>query len=256
MVTNWIRMLICFGMAFMMLMLVVSGDFVFLVNPKFRILMILSILLLIILGWVQCLHLKTRDLHSIGFWGYFFVAFPIFVYLFIPPKALDASMIEKKGITLVSSKQVTNQPTSSPTSKEPTEDQTAPYKEALKEMKTTDYIVFDEKNYSEYLSVLELYPKELVGKKIRIKGFVFRDDPSLKKDEFILSRFTISCCAADASVVGVKSQFPQASILKTDQWIEVEGVLRTTKRFEFDAPMIEIQSYRLTKAPKDPYIYF
>lgn len=71
-----------------------------------------------------------------------------------------------------------------------------------------------------------------------------------------MSRFTISCCAADASVVGVKSQSPQAPILKTDQWIEVEGVLQTTKRFDFDAPLIQIQSYQVTKEPKDPYIYF
>lgn len=168
MVTNWLRMLICFGMAFMLLVLVVSGDLVLLINPKFRILIILSILLLIILGWVQCLHLKSKDLHRIGFWGYVFVAFPIFVYLFIPPKALDASMIEKKGITLVSSKQVTNQQQSEKTSKEPTEDQTSPYQDAFIEMKKADVIVFDEKNYADYLSVLELYPKDLVGKKIRI----------------------------------------------------------------------------------------
>lgn len=255
--TSWIRVIICFGMAMMLIFLVVTGDLNLLINPRFRLLIIFSILLLIILGFVQCLHMKKRDLHPVGFWGYCLILLPIMVYIFVPPQALDASMVDKKGVTLVSSKQVKNNSANeSKDRNEPTIEQTAPYQDDYKKMKQADEIVFTEENYADYLSVLELYPTQLKGKKIRIKGFVFRDDPDLKKDQFVLSRFTISCCAADASVVGIVTQFSQTPILKKDQWIEVEGTLSTTKRFGFDAPIIQLQNYRITEKPKDPYIYF
>jgi putative membrane protein len=201
------------------------------------------------------LHMKKGALHKVGFWGYGFILLPIFVYLFVPPQALDASIVDKKGINLLSSQQVKSKPATNQPMPEDT-DQTKLYQEEFNEIKKTDEIVFTEKNFASYLSVLDLYPNEVKGKKIRIKGFVFRDEEALEPDQFVLSRFTVSCCAADANVVGVITQFAQTPILKKDQWLEVEGVLSTTKRYGFDAPLIQLQNYRVIEAPKDPYIYF
>lgn len=250
--TSWIRIFICFGMALMLTVSVVTGDIALLINPKFRILIILSIIMLLVLGMIQCWYLKKEEVHPIGLWGYLMILTPILVYLFFPPQALDASMINKKGVTLVSSNQAKERQAKQ--LEKPRQE--TPYQKVLNEMKKKPIIIFDEKNYAGYLSALELYPKELQGKKIRIKGFVFKDDPELKKDEFILSRFTVSCCTADASVVGVITKYHQAPILKADEWIEVEGTISTTKLFGYDSPLIELETYRKTQKPKDPYIYF
>lgn len=237
----------------MLVMLVVTGDLSLLINPKFRILIIFSIVILLILGMVQCWNLKEKELHTVGFWGYFLTLMPIVIYICFPPKALDASMINKKGVSLIQSSQVNNR---QPTSSQRQKNEEIPYKNILEKMKKETFIQFDENNYADYLSVLEIYPNELKGKRIRIKGFVFRDDPQLQKDEFVLSRFTVSCCAADATVVGIITKTPKAPTFKEDQWMEVEGTLSTIRVYGFDQPLILLESSREVSRPKDPYIYF
>jgi putative membrane protein len=65
-------------------------------------------------------------------------------------------------------------------------------------------------------------PPEKVG----AMGFVFRD-AKLAPDEFLLVRFMITCCAADAQPMAVlvrwKGTDPAAAQLHDNQWVEVYG---------------------------------
>ncbi len=44
-------------------------------------------------------------------------------------------------------------------------------------------------------------------------------------DEFALARLVMTCCVADLTPVGVICKYDQASELKADSWVSVEGVL-------------------------------
>lgn len=263
---GWLRVGICFGLAVMLISLLISGEISLFVNPRFKWLMGVSVLLLIILGLVQMWNIKGGEMHRIGFWGYALVMLPVLMFIFLPPKALDASMAAKKGVTFITP-QTSQQNQATPREEtfaseeevpvevEPEIELENPYKELLQKIKTEPIITLTEKNYADYLNTISLYSKEVEGKKIRLIGFVYRDD-TLKKNEFVTGRFTVTCCTADATVVGFITSYKQSDQFKLNQWIEVTGTLKNVLYDGYDMPVVELESYRIIDPPKDPYIYF
>jgi putative membrane protein len=73
----------------------------------------------------------------------------------------------------------------------------------------------------------------------------------------VVGRFAVTCCTADASVVGFlikpKHHIP---IPKINAWVEATGTLGKQKVDGQDTPAIYLQSYHMIPAKKDPYIYF
>jgi putative membrane protein len=65
-----------------------------------------------------------------------------------------------------------------------------------------------------------------LGHPMTLQGFVYHPR-GLPANYFILTRYFIFCCIADASPLGVVVESPAASQLKNDQWVSVSGVLQT-----------------------------
>lgn len=268
---GWVRAGICFSLAILLIHLLLTKEMALFVNPRLHWLSALSVLLLILLGLVQLWHLRGKELHPIGGWGYALLFLPLLLYLMAPPKALDASVAAKKGVSYGKAQSVVKQ---QPAQKQgdavgaekppegaaagdgqgeiiPAED---PYKKMVPKLKQKPELVLDEKNYAEIYSAVHFYPQEFEGKKIRVKGFVYRDD-TLKKNEFVTGRFTVSCCTADATVIGFLTESDQASALKINEWVEAVGILRVRKVDGIDMPAIELTSYKKVEPLKNPYIY-
>ena len=74
------------------------------------------------------------------------------------------------------------------------------------------------------VSVLSLAnnPKPFMGKRVFTEGIVYRDE-KVPEGHFILFRFVIACCAADAQPVGILVQAGNLEKLKNDMWVHVEG---------------------------------
>ncbi|TCS95680.1 TIGR03943 family putative permease subunit [Hazenella coriacea] len=257
---SWLRAGLCFGIALMLSSLLISGEISLYVNPRFKWLIGISVLLLIILGTVQLWNLRGGELHRVRFWGYFLVSLPVLIYIFLPPKVLDASVAQQKGVTYVSPNAVatsstTTQPNGGSSGEPEIMDVENPYKKMIQEIKQQPVITLTEKNYSDYMNAISLYPEEVKGKKIKLIGFVYRDE-TLKEDEFVTGRFTVTCCAADATVVGFLTKWNQAQTLKLNQWVEVNGQLDMVLSEGFNLPIIQLESYEMIEPLKDPYIYF
>lgn len=254
----WFRMIICFGMAIMIISLIVSGQLPLLLHPRFHIWTYFSVVIFIIFGWIQAIHLKSKDVHPIRIWGYLFVMLPLVAYIFIPPKALDASIINKKGSIVTQAnpqKQKKEKDISTYSSSENNPDDPN-YKDFQVMKKARGTIEFTDKKFANYVSTLDLYGEKLKGKRFKLKGFVYREPGNLKKNQLIVGRFIVSCCTADANVLGLIAQFDDAQQLKSDQWYEITGTLTTTKVFDYPSPLIMIESYKTATKPKDPYVYF
>lgn len=92
-----------------------------------------------------------------------------------------------------------------------------------------------------------------VGKKVDLIGFIFAPE-NLPEDVFILGRFVIRCCAADATPVGLKVETNWREEFKRDEWVRVKG--------EFDLReingnlelIIKVDTMELTEVPERPYI--
>lgn len=62
------------------------------------------------------------------------------------------------------------------------------------------------------------------GSRVSLVGFV-TTAPGMPADEFVLTRFLVSCCVADALSVNVRVVGAPPGSMKTDQWVRVEGAL-------------------------------
>jgi uncharacterized repeat protein (TIGR03943 family) len=86
------------------------------------------------------------------------------------------------------------------------------------------------------------------------EGMVARP-PQLPAGQFVLFRFTISCCVSDAMPVGLLVRYAGGDPLpEADAWVQLEGTLRIVKGTYGDQPVIEAARFKVTEAPANPYL--
>lgn len=87
------------------------------------------------------------------------------------------------------------------------------------------------------------------GEDVAFVGFVNRD-PGTPADEFVLTRFLISCCVADALSVEVRVAGAPPGELKQDQWVRVEGKLYPLGR----EVIVDLTKVTKVPRPEQPYL--
>lgn len=103
-------------------------------------------------------------------------------------------------------------------------------------------------------------PYDYVGRIINMKGFVYNQN-GLNKNEFILSRILVSCCSADAQLVGLLCDYSQGNVLTEGTWVNVEGTLgqyeyKDSKSGETNViPIIKIDKIEQIEVENNEYIY-
>lgn len=123
-----------------------------------------------------------------------------------------------------------------------------------------DLITFESDNYYRLLNYLNEDPKSYEGKNVVIEGFVFKDS-NFKPNEFVVARLIMVCCAADAQVVGLLSDYEKTAELEKDQWVRVEGKItyidNADKKYGEDpkVPLINVSKVEKIEQPSNPYIY-
>lgn len=87
----------------------------------------------------------------------------------------------------------------------------------------------EERSLVDWVRTLNVYPEPdaYTGQKVKVQGFVIHP-PQLPPEYLLLSRFVITCCAADAYPVGLPVKLTQnRSAYPPDTWLEVEGQMLT-----------------------------
>lgn len=113
-----------------------------------------------------------------------------------------------------------------------------------------------EKNLLDWLMTFDRSadPAAFDGQEAKLTGFVYRDSRH-GDDTFMLSRFVVSCCVADATPIGLIVRWPEAGALASDQWIEVAGNFEAG---EFDGramPLLIADTITPTAMPNQPYLF-
>jgi uncharacterized repeat protein (TIGR03943 family) len=101
----------------------------------------------------------------------------------------------------------------------------------------------------------------LAGVPVRLTGFVAKDPDSADGKGFLLSRFTIFCCAADAEIQQVRVRGSTGS-LATNSWVTVVGTWPPASAPAAGAdpdkaplPVLQATSVSQVKRPHAPYEY-
>ncbi|MFC4098701.1 TIGR03943 family putative permease subunit [Paenibacillus xanthanilyticus] len=136
----------------------------------------------------------------------------------------------------------------------PADEYTISYANLGKKLYQQEVIVVEEKRYMEILTALDLFLDRFVGKTITIEGFVYRDD-TLTGNAFILGRFAVSCCAADAMPYGVMVQTDHPEQYGNDTWLRMTGTLSTTTYNGNDIMLLQATATEQIEPADDPYVY-
>jgi uncharacterized repeat protein (TIGR03943 family) len=99
--------------------------------------------------------------------------------------------------------------------------------------------------------------ERLEGQKVRTIGSVYRD-PNVPEGHFMLFRFVIYCCAADAMPVWLLVKSDANDTLKNETWVKIDGILRLETVKQNRIPVIEAGSIRQIPAPMpgERYLYY
>ena len=85
-------------------------------------------------------------------------------------------------------------------------------------------------------------------------GFVYTE-PTFDENKFMVARFAISCCVADASALGVPVFWEQAEDLPQGEWIRVKGAFDLDSFRGDDLPVLQAASVEVVPQPEHPYLY-
>jgi uncharacterized repeat protein (TIGR03943 family) len=91
-----------------------------------------------------------------------------------------------------------------------------------------------------------------VGQPVHLDGIVVRGD-SLPADQFVLLRYSIVHCVADAQPVGLLVHLPPGMAATSNDWVEVDGALSSSSRD--GASLISVVATRVMATNEPPFPY-
>ncbi|HRF46341.1 MAG TPA: TIGR03943 family protein [Anaerolineales bacterium] len=102
-------------------------------------------------------------------------------------------------------------------------------------------------NYAEDPDAVRGLPADVIG-------FVYHDS-QLGGDRFMVARFMVTCCAADAAAVAAAVIWPDSVDLVDNTWVRVRGTIDITEYAGRPLPLIDAVSVEPTSEPEHPYMY-
>lgn len=115
----------------------------------------------------------------------------------------------------------------------------------------------EERSLIEWVRTLYVYPEPdaYTGQSVKVQGFVVHP-PNLLPQYLLISRFVITCCAADAYPVGLVVKLDRnRQAYPPDTWLEIKGQM-ITETFDGKRQLaIAASSVNKISEPKNPYYY-
>lgn len=100
---------------------------------------------------------------------------------------------------------------------------------------------------------------QLSGQEAELVGFVYRDARFERATQFMIARFVISCCVADAQAIGIVVESPQAGSLSEDTWVRVRGTFEVKEFDGVRSPVLVAfpgeDGLTPSDPPDHPYLY-
>lgn len=115
----------------------------------------------------------------------------------------------------------------------------------------------EERSLIGWVRTLTVYPEPdaYKGQPVNVTGFVIHA-PELPEQYILLSRFIITCCAADVYPVGLPVKLTEnRSAYPPDTWLQVQGVMITERFGQRRQLTIKANSIQKIPKPKNPYDY-
>lgn len=164
--------------------------------------------------------------------GLWVMLIPLLIGVLIPPRPLDSSAFTSKGFN-----------TSAPLVS--AESSAQLFETESEERNILDWLKLF--NYNNDVT-------QFVGQPASVIGFVYFDE-ALGENQFYVSRFVVSCCAADGFAIAMPVEWNDLSSLEQDAWIQVKGTIEAIVIDDRNVPLIVAESVQEVPAPERPYLF-
>jgi uncharacterized repeat protein (TIGR03943 family) len=223
---------------------VINNQLAWYINLRFVLLTEVGIVFLAILAqrlFTEVRQLRQRDSdeeldhghdHSPASVNLWIMLIPLLIGVLVPAKPLDASAVSAKGLSTSS---------------------------GLISADSTGRLLETESEQRNILDWVKLFyfEKDLnpfIGQQASVIGFVYHDE-ALAAGQFVVSRFIISCCAADGYAVGMVVEPPQGVTFEQDTWVQVKGTVEVLDYNGTPSPLIRAETVEVVAQPEQPYLY-
>jgi uncharacterized repeat protein (TIGR03943 family) len=115
----------------------------------------------------------------------------------------------------------------------------------------------EDRTLIDWVRLLDVYPEPdaYQGQKARVQGFVVHT-PDLPNNYLKLTRFVITCCAADAYPIGLPVRLKGSrQAFQPDHWYEVTGEMVTETLEGKRQLVIQASGFQPIKEPANPFSY-
>ncbi len=209
--------------------LIGSGSYESILRPGFWVLMLWALLILGLFSWAMLrqvsLSIKERQEFS-AYVKLGTLIVPIFFILMAQEQSLGSYAFEKKG---------------------------GPASLAAVQPAVKDPTLLPDDGKASILQIIENLD-DWKGELITTEGMVYRNE-DLPDQHFVLYRFLMVCCAADAVPLGLLVETDNAGAFEQDTWVSVRGLLSIQAMGGVDSPHIKAERISPLDAPPNRYLY-
>lgn len=233
---EWLKAAILVGLAAYFAFNIANGNITNYVNERFSWLSYIAVLIFLALGGAVAIAAYQRHQAPRGYshtpitWSILgIVAIPLVLGLAIPSKPLGADAVNGNISVQVASVDV-----ASALAKDPLTRNILDWLRAFTR-DGTDPASFDGQ------------PADLIG-------FVYRE-PAYPENYFMVTRFTMSCCVADAGAIGLPVYVENADDFADGEWVRIQGQFFAGQFDDTRIPILQARSVEITEQPEHPYLY-
>lgn len=242
-----LQALILAALGVFLLQKILSGTLFWYINQRFMALILLAALGLLALAQMVFHSLRQENTppeahdhpghehsptHTIPVWGLIVIALPVLLGILIPARPLGTSAIANKGVN-------TNAPIAAGSSAAVTLDIAPESRSVLDWVRVFNY---------------ESNPTVFNGQLADVVGFVYHD-PRLPEGQFLVGRFALNCCVADATAIGMAVAWPDEDNLADNSWVRVRGAVQAAALNGKPLPLINAATIEQVAEPEQPYLY-
>lgn len=120
--------------------------------------------------------------------------------------------------------------------------------------KQNPVLYINDTNHIRLITAMYEDTANFISREVNLKGFVYRPT-GLNDNQFMVVRFEISCCAADAVPSGLIVEWPDNAVYKNDTWLEVRGVLQQGNYEGITVPLLKAAAVSTIAPLTNPYVY-
>jgi putative membrane protein len=257
---HFLEILYLGGFSAFLLKILISGDAIKYVHPRFIPFLIAGALFAAVIAGAMMISPAAKCHHKVSGIRIVLLVIPVLLGLITPPDTsamtayANADQISQSVQAQYPQKQprlIMQDGKGSDQAQDLNDDQ---FPEPMNSVRRSREFILDENKFFPIVSDMYESPAAYEGKHITFTGLVYhkKDTPY---EEMAVMRLMMTCCSADLQPIGLLCSYPGSAKLAEKSWVKVEGVLSSKKSQQGVLPFVKVEKIEPAEKPAQEYVY-